>query len=640
MQTRYQHTLMPVKGDKYPRQVVCFDCDTTGERVSNRPLIEREMVQQWHAIGARYDQGKYLGSSLSRGTEVSSFWTTLARFLKKGTLTWLVLYNAGRTLSLLSFWDMLESGDIYLVGRDDRCDQEESEDKRTWNPGICVIEDPPVIVTCKMEGCNGTLKIIDIRNYGVRSLGNIKWSKDRVDKMDRCIGGMIATLKDKEYGSLRETAGGQALYILRRKFLSHPMYVHTFNSILSLERNAYHGGRCECYHIGRLNTQAYMLDVRSMYCSVAKDNLLPCVPIRMHDHPHISDIDMENREVLWFADCDIETKMPDYPVFVTRSKDGVIRPWEYWNKSDRRIDRPETIYPIGKYRTCLPGPEFKDALVHNRVKYIHSAVSYIGYPALNTWCSALYGLVEDFRRSGDILMSEWAKAMIVAGIGKLGSAYHRWVDVKNVPATAPYCIWTYIDEEGIPTRYRSVAWHTQREETGPNDPESIPSIAAYITSLARLKLLYYIRLAGRKHVYYVDTDSLIVDQEGFDILRLCGEVDGSRIGYLREEVASIDTDIIGIKHYKIGDRVAFAGLAKGSDLPIAGKTSIWEWESPSEHIHKGMKPVARRRLTEYSFRPVYRHGVVQQDGTVKPLSLGRLLDEQKEVHHPFTLDGQ
>lgn len=639
MQTRYQHMLQPVSGDKYPIQVVCFDSDSVGDRVSNKPIIEREVLQQWHAIATRYDGGLYQKSYLTSGTEVSLFWEKMKVLLRGGNCVWLFLYNAGRQLALLEFWDMLEDGRIYLIGHDDRCEQPDGEDKRDWKPGICVIEDPPVIILCRMGGFNGQLKIVDIRNYGIRSLGNIKWSKERCDKLSRCVSTMIATLRIHNYGSLRETAGSQGIYILKRRFLEHPMYVHTFNDHLSLERNSYHGGRCECYHIGRLKTQAYLLDVRSMYCHVAKENLLPCIPIHSYETPRLSDIDISHREVLWFADCDIETKMADYPVFITRNKAGKPVPWEYWRNSDRRQDRPETIYPIGKFRACLPGPEFKDAMIHNRVRYIHRAVSYAGYPALSNWCSALYGLLEDFRRSGETCMKEWAKTMLVSGIGKLGATYHRWIDVHGVPATAPYCLWSYIDQKGIATRYRSIAWHTQREETAANDMESIPAIASYIASLARMKLMQYMRLVGRRHVFYCDTDSLIVDQEGFDILRLCGEIDNNRLGYLKEEDASIDTDIIGIKHYRMGERMVFAGLARGSSLPADGKTNIWEWESPAEHINKGMKPSARRRLTAYTFRPNYRHGVVQSDGSVKPIMLGGIFNERKELRDSTT-DGR
>ena len=60
-------------------------------------------------------------------------------------------------------------------------------------------------------------------------------------------------------------------------------------------------------------------------------------------------------------------------------------------------------------------------------------------------------------------------------------------------------------------------------------------IASYITSLARLNLYNAARKAGVKNVYYCDTDSLYVNDEGMDRLTNSDMVHNTELGKWKYE---------------------------------------------------------------------------------------------------------
>ncbi len=631
MSRRYAHTMLPSPASRYPNRVVVFDCDSRSEIVTQKPLVQREEMYQWTSHATILRNGSVTASYTSNGCTPVSFWQKLDKWLQVGEQVWMVTYRASRILALLQFWDLMESGDLYLDGEDDWNGEKEPKKRGSWNRGLCVLEDPPTIILCRRKGHNGLLKIIDIRNYGVTEPCKCKWAAERADLVDHIFLRMIGVLQEHDMGSLRETAGSQGQMILRHKFLPQGLQVHTYTSALKLERASYHGGRCEAFQIGTLHNQCYMLDVNSMYPYVCMSNILPLYPLCTTDTDCEKEVNLDNRFDLYIADVTLSTSRPDYPVSVIFDRNNTMRQFEYWREEVDYRNRPQTIYPIGTYRTALAGPEFLDAYRHGRVVSIHAITVYHGEKFLADWCSALYGLRKDFEKEGNRAMVQWAKSMIVAGLGKFGATFHQWVDDKTVPATEPYCQWVYSDKEGRLTRYRSVAWHVQKEEVGANGNEAIPSVASYITSLARVELLYILRYVGYNHVYYCDTDAVVVDQEGYDLLRLFGKVDDTRIGYLKHVSEGVDAEILGIKHYRIGGKYACAGIPKPTDMPVDQSMKVWAWDKPQEAIAGGRKPMPRKRLLEYHCRAVYHHGIVAKDGRVSPHIIGEVPNEQREV---------
>jgi len=89
---------------------------------------------------------------------------------------------------------------------------------------------------------------------------------------------------------------------------------------------------------------------------------------------------------------------------------------------------------------------------------------------------------------------------------------------------------------------------------------SCPAIAAYVTSYARELLYGMIQTVGLDHVYYVDTDSLHVDNVGKDLLTQAELIRPGEIGYLKHVGTWQTAEYRGLKDYTLGDMHVIAGI--------------------------------------------------------------------------------
>jgi len=87
---------------------------------------------------------------------------------------------------------------------------------------------------------------------------------------------------------------------------------------------------------------------------------------------------------------------------------------------------------------------------------------------------------------------------------------------------------------------------------------SFPAIAAHVTAYARMHLWHIITRAGRDHVFYTDTDSVIVDAVGYE--RLQDELDEQRLGALKVEHTADTITIRAPKCYTFGETTKRKGI--------------------------------------------------------------------------------
>ena len=107
--------------------------------------------------------------------------------------------------------------------------------------------------------------------------------------------------------------------------------------------------------------------------------------------------------------------------------------------------------------------------------------------------------------------------------------------------------------------------------------DSIPAIAAHVTANARVVLWRYVERAGIENVYYTDTDSLIVNQAGYE--RLAGDIRGNELGKLKLEKQANTLTVHARKDYQIGDRVVCKGVGKAFLVPGATEYKREQWTS-------------------------------------------------------------
>lgn len=640
---RYRHCLTQSKGDAMPKSIVSVDCEhcETLDRSNPRRLLRS--LSSWHAVACILDRGQPGRIREAHGTDVASWWESLEWLLRRGGVTWVISCPAGRSMTLLGLWEGLEDGRLRIVGSDGgfrsvrhgnlppvqgesalplsrprrstssnvRPVQGDTRDEPAGlggdhdkggprSPaGYIVLEDPPTIVHCRVAYTTGTIHWVDSRNYGVTLGDPEKTAAERSRLLHKFALDMVGVLSERKLGGLKDTAGSQSMASFRRRHIQSVIVCHTVPEALDLEGRCYYGGRAEAHRIGNVPGTVFHLDYRSLYPSVCRDTALP---VRLRCHTYDPDPDDAGRAAVLSncaADVLLRTDGPDYPL-----RRGSI-----------------VVYPVGRFRTCLAGPELTHAVERSRVDRWYSLAEYDCEPALRTYALEMDGIRCAADEQKNRPLAQWAKSMGVCLPGKFAQRDRHWrIWGRCPPGGLFYDEWHKLGTSP-PERWRTIAGVTQWEEVGGWSNDAVPAIAAWITSAARLKLLAAIEAAGWENVYYVDTDSVFTNKEGYERLLDFGNVASGQMGYLKLEGVYSNFEVRGIKDYTADGRHVVSGLPKGSRDEPGDHDSYWwtPWIGLASRSHR--RPTADAVLKHYKRVQPYRHGEILANGKVVPLQV-------------------
>jgi hypothetical protein len=278
-------------------------------------------------------------------------------------------------------------------------------------------------------------------------------------------------------------------------------------------------------------------------------------------------------------------------------------------------------YPVGRFRAALCGPELNDALARDMVERCYRWAAYDMEPALAGYARDLLRLREVAEDEGRHDLAAFWKAMLNCLPGKLGQVGRAWVDAPPRPDEGPYATWYAPGPDGHPVRHRSLAWHVQREEVTGETEESVPAMAAWITSAGRMRLLEAIRAAGWEETYYCDTDAVIVSKAGAANLlglSLCADREPGKLRMLGEHRSA---SLHGIKHYTLDGRTVQAGVPLPGPEEGPGEQGPWVRERLNRAAGERRRPVVRLARSDVRRAGAYAHGSVGASGKVEPWRL-------------------
>jgi len=663
---RYCHFLRGVTGDGQPKQAAAVETEANLVPHPTCPGVEIETLRRWWLCRWE-DKGNGPEREIEEmGTDCLSFWAVMERMIKRGLTTWVFALPASRILGLVGFWDMLEMRRVYISGVDyryathltgnnvpklrhlcndngdtgrllsspevpelrdrlpckDRGKDTSEGNKRTRSLGYAVLEDPPTIVQCRMRGRAGSLRIVDLRNYGYSDVEAPKQARDRCWWIRQVAQTMTRTLREQGLGGLQNTASSQAFTAFKKRYLKDSLLVHCDAEALHLERTAYYGGRTEAARIGMVGTRTFLLDFKSFYPALAGQLALPARLVGVYDKPRVSEVHATLSTLGAIALCRVSTNEPAYPL--------------------RR--KHDTIYPTGEFWTALAGPELEYALQKGHITEIERAAYYELSPACAEYATGIAKLREEAEDRHDRSGAEYLKRLGVALYGKFAQTSAFWLDSTERLADHPYHTWCEITQEGNLVRWRSVGWEVQKEqkyhpgerpEKGSEDyerwrktiinreaGESIPAIAGYITSSGRILLWRAIQSAGQGNVFYYDTDSLFVNEAGLANLYNAGLVCGKSLGRLSIRAVTDNLLIHGFKNYEYDGNIVCSGMPKGQHTPAGDNESYYLRAWIGRSLCSGVKPQTHRATRAYNRTAIYRQGQVTSEGRVIPWRIG------------------
>ena len=128
-----------------------------------------------------------------------------------------------------------------------------------------------------------------------------------------------------------------------------------------------------------------------------------------------------------------------------------------------------------------------------------------------------------------------------------------------------------------------------------------------------------VQRAGPCHVFYMDTDSLVVDDVGAE--RLQPLVDEDRLGALKKEWTSAWFEAHGPKDYACEQHRRTKGVRFGARWLDASTVQQEQWSSMKADLRAGELRLPRTEIIEKRLRRIYTKGTVLPSGFVEPLHL-------------------
>jgi hypothetical protein len=643
MTRRYPHYIQTATKDYWPDAVLCVSVEATrvanGSGMDAGPLV----FSGWNSELLETNFGNVRSLQSSGGVEQNELWHLIEKLCGEYHDLWILSSCASREWTLLGLWELIEAEEIHIADKDYRHAQPSKNQVRNLrhgmpNPlaplsssalsrlrqnaqGFIVLEDPPCIAKLKIDGATSHFTWVDTRNYGIGKPADCAYGPNETSWLSGLYSRMCGVNQRWRLGGIKLTAASQAIYGWRRSYKTHSVYCHVQPMGQRIEQAAYFGGRCEAYELGIARDNVYHVDFRSLYPFICTASALPVRLESVYQHTGGAGCGRELNPSCQIARVAIETDEPAYPYrrsVQKRDRTGVReRPLAVMDSNGDT----DIIYPVGRFVTTLCGPELQDAVDRNRIKDVLEICEYQMEPALREYAIALYEARQWTEANQYPGLSEYVKKLLVCLPGKLGQVNHSWEYDPSAWCDLQWGEWHGKDKDGRTNRYRSIGGMVFRDTTCGFAYDSCPSVAAWITSAARIRLLQAIRISGWDNVYYVDTDGLIVSSVAYGRMLSKGMVQDRSLGYLRLLAGSAKCTIHGIKSYSIGRRFVNAGEQRGQCIDAGDGKHYWYTPVIAESLQGSVKPNIKPIYKRYRTPQEYRQGIVWSDGKVSPLVL-------------------
>ena len=429
--------------------------------------------------------------------------------------------------------------------------------------------------------------------------------------------GMIAS---QDLGNPAKTLAGQAFNLYRHKYLRYPIALHDTEKAYRLELAGYKGARTECFKVGTFTGDFYMLDVHSHYPSVMQRYSYPTKLLRYQEHglsiPYLSYL---KQRYFLIADVTI-TACDSYYPFTTAGN----RPLHYAEGDVDPLSMVDvygtrTAFPRGTFRTVLVGRTLQRAIEQGAIQTLHRLAIYEQRPIFSAYVADLWRLRKQAQDASNPVYAQVWKRLLNSLYGKFGQRVRQ--KQSDFPCDpSEFSIGTVHDNEETLVEWRCFGLATRFSQQRACGRESFIGISAGVADDGRNALWALMMEAGEEHVYYCDTDAVIVDATGYKNLehRL-----GSGLGQLDCKLQAPRLTIRAPKDYDMGSTSVRKGIRPSAIYdPKTGKFRQERWE----HIRGGLRD---QNATTYTVREEARRGAmdvwgrhVLPDGSTVPAWLG------------------
>lgn len=562
--------------------------------------FKHKLVLGWACSTRRRSNGQWTKGDWFYFEEVDAFWDWLEQTVKAKTTTYLWAHNTDFDMSVLGL--------------------SEQAPRRGWDMGNPIIESPPYMVRLKKD----TKQVVLTDTFNIYStsldalsevIGNQKGDyntakNDRESLKQYChqdvqicrqiVESHFQYIDDHDLGPHCLTAASQAWATFRYRFLNHKVRIDDNVNALSLARSCYYGGWTDARYIGPIDQILYYLDINSMYPYIMKTYAVPTVLVGWRDDLKVKDLRRLLNSYLCVARVTINTTDTVYPLR-TKSK---------------------LLFPTGRFETSLSTPELVRALLNNEIEKVHEVAWYHGEKIFSDYVDYVTGLRREAKEAKNKLYDLVAKLLGNSLYGKTGQQGIVWDRVIPTQKPGLYKIDPILSlDDGRLIEQRVVGNVIQQKSLTPESRYSHPAIPAHITAYGRSDLYDLIWQAKEQNVYYHDTDSLVVNEEGYQLLSPV--IDSHELGKLKLETIVKKGYINGPKDYMFNDEVKLKGV-KESAAKVDDRTFIQtQWIGTRGRIHGDGDTEPKMRLVVKKLSREYNKGHLLASGRTRPYHLPR-----------------
>ncbi len=291
-----------------------------------------------------------------------------------------------------------------------------------------------------------------------------------------------------------------------------------------------------------------------------------------------------------------------------------------------KIDEPvfpfktaKVYYPTGEFITVLTTTALKYALERNWIVQVLDTAIYEQEYIFKDYVDFFYGLKRKYKLEGNFVYYMIVKFFLNGLTGKWAQRSQKYTELGECNS------WEYsitecgdLDTHEHWTEIR-IGGKIYKEGEKTESFDSFVAIVSHITANAREHMINLMHKTKRENVFYIDTDSLTVNEMGYKLLK--DELDEFELGRLQVQEVANNVEIRGAKDYKFGDKEKIKGIKKDAvDLGNNRYSQLHFMKTRSMMRNQISDKAVIKQVTK-KLKRIYDKGRVHDTGYVSPYVL-------------------
>lgn len=407
---------------------------------------------------------------------------------------------------------------------------------------------------------------------------------------------------DNDLGAFKMTRASQAMAAYRHRFMHRRILVHRDKEVSDFERKAYHGGRVECFRLGKIEGGPFLsLDVNSLYPYVMRTRSYPVKLLACYEYPSMDLLKDALKSRCVVAHCRIKTDEPAYAVV----KDNKV------------------IFPVGTFSAYLCTEGVRYALDRDHLHDIEKISIYEKGHIFTDYVDYINALKVEYAKQDNKIMRSLSKYMGLSLYGKFAQKAPVTEEFEDITFDGYYreeILDAVTGKTEILTKLFNKQIITFDEVTGKN---SFIAISAHVAEYGRFHLWKIIKGLGRDKALYCDTDSVKIRKQDLKYIRT--GLDPFTLGALKVEDESDTLILHGPKDYETEKSVTIKGVPRHAVKVEEGRYRYTHFPRQDTHLRKQITRFFITTPMEKKLERKYTKGKVLKDGRVIPITLNEAL---------------